>query len=73
MDKTFLLRLIQIVAAVLLIFSILFQGGGAGLSSPFGGGGESFRTRRGVEKILLYATVIVAIIFILTAIVNLLV
>jgi len=73
MNRTLLLHLVQITAAVILILSVLLQGGGAGLSSPFGGGGESFRTRRGVEKILLYATIIAAVIFILAVITNLLV
>ncbi|PIS12500.1 preprotein translocase subunit SecG [candidate division WWE3 bacterium CG09_land_8_20_14_0_10_47_33] len=67
-----LLQILQIVAAVFLIISILLQGGGAGLSSTFGGSGETFRTRRGVEKILFYTTTIIAVIFILTLLVNLL-
>lgn len=73
MGKTTLLHLIQIAAAIILVLSILLQGGGAGLSSPFGGGGESFRTRRGVEKILLYATVMAASVFILAVVTNLLI
>lgn len=73
MNKTTFLHLIQITAAIILVFSILLQGGGAGLSSPFGGGGEAFRTRRGVEKILLYTTIVAASIFILAVVANLLI
>lgn len=66
------LQLLQIVAASILVISILLQGGGTGLSSPFGGGGESFRTRRGVEKILFYITIGAAAIFVFTVIANIL-
>jgi len=67
-----LLQLLQIVAASILVISILLQGGGTGLSSPFGGGGESFRTRRGVEKILFYITIGAAVTLVFTVIANLL-
>ena len=66
------LQIIQIVSAVTLIVSVLLQGGGVGLSSPFGGGGEAFRTRRGVEKLLYYITVAAAVIFVFSVIANLL-
>lgn len=67
-----LIQLLQIAAASIIIISILLQGGGAGLSSPFGGGGESFRTRRGVEKTLFYTTIVATAIFILAVVANLL-
>jgi len=63
---------LQIFLALLLIGFILLQGRGTGLSSAFGGGGETFRTRRGVERIVFYATIIVAILFGLSLIVSLL-
>lgn len=65
------LQLLQITAAVLLIVSVLLQGGGAGLSSPLTGGGESFRTRRGVERILLYLAVFAATLFVGTVVASL--
>lgn len=68
-----ILQLLQIISAALLIVFILLQGGGAGLSSPFGGGGETFRTRRGVEKILLFATILAAAVFVFAAFANLLI
>ena len=67
------LQIVQITTAAILIISVLLQGGGSGLSGAFGGGGEAFRTRRGVEKILVYVTVLTAIIFVLATIVNLLI
>lgn len=51
---------IQIVVAVLLIVAILLQVQGGGLSPVFGGGGEVYRSKRNVEKFLLYGTSVLA-------------
>ena len=58
-----ILNVLQIISAVLLIAVILLQSQGSGLSASFGGAGESFRSRRSLEKFLLYATVILAAVF----------
>lgn len=47
----------QIIISVVLITAILLQSQGSGLGSAWGGGGESYHTKRGVEKILLYVTI----------------
>ncbi len=49
---------IQIVLAVLITGSILLQSQGAGLGSTWGGGGETYHTRRGLEKVLFYFTIV---------------
>lgn len=67
------LLIVQIVLAVLLIISILLQHRGTSLGGAFGGAGEVYRSRRGAEKFLFYATVTLAILFVVMAIVNLLV
>lgn len=66
-----LLTIIQIIISVLLIVSIILQNRGQGLSSGFGGGGESYRSKRGMEKFLLYLTVILVILFTITLIMSL--
>jgi len=58
-------QVIQIITAILLIVVILLQQRGAGLSGIFGGSNDVFRTKRGLEKILFIATIIIAIIFFL--------
>jgi protein translocase SecG subunit len=73
MDKRVFLDILQIAVATVLIISILLQAGGEGFSSPFGQGGESFRTRRGVEKALLYLTLVMGVAFIVITIVGLLI
>lgn len=56
--------IIQIVVAVVLIGVVTLQARGAGLGGMFGGGGTTaFRTRRGVEKRLYQATIVLVIIF----------
>ncbi|MBN2854312.1 preprotein translocase subunit SecG [Patescibacteria group bacterium] len=66
MNFLFLLKLSQVVVAVLLMIAILMQSKGAGLGGTFGGtGGGVYLTKRGLEKKLFTATIILAIIFIL--------
>ena len=60
--KNFLI-IIETAVSVLLIASILLQVKGTGLSSSFGGGGEFYSSRRGVEKIVLYGTVALGVLF----------
>ena len=67
------LLIVQIVLAILLIISILLQHRGTSLGGAFGGGGEVYRSRRGAEKFLFYLTIILAGLFVIMAIVNLLV
>ncbi len=65
--------IIQIVLAIALIAAILFQSQGTGLGSAFGGEGNVFRTKRGVEKSLYYATIVLAVLFLGVALVNVIV
>ena len=70
--QSFLL-VIQIVLSILLIGTILLQATGTGLGSAWGGGGETYRSKRGVERILLYSTIALVVLFLAFAIVNLLI
>lgn len=63
----------QIVTAVLLIVAILFQSRGTGLSSVFGGEGNVYRTKRGFEKGLFIATIVLSILFLGIALANILI
>lgn len=67
------LLILQIILAILLIMSILLQHRGTSLGGAFGGGGEVYRSRRGAEKFLFYLTIVLAGLFVIMAIVNLLV
>lgn len=61
----------QIVLSILLIGMILLQSKGSGLSGVFGGEGNVYRTKRGAERVIFIATIVVAILFFGVALVNL--
>lgn len=65
------ISIIQIVLAILLILVIIIQQKGSGLGSSFGGGDSFYRTKRGAEKLLFYATIVIAIAFILSSLIGL--
>lgn len=54
----------NIIAMVLLIIIITLQNKSSGLGNVFGGGGGVVSTRRGFEKWLFYATIILGILFV---------
>lgn len=69
-SKTLLIS--QIVVCGMLIGAILLQNRAEGLGKMFGGGGEVFRTKRGLEKFLYYLTIflIVVLVFLSLAILK---
>jgi len=52
-----------IIVAILLIISILLQQRGSGLGAAFGGEGNVYMVKRGAEKIIFVASIILAVIF----------
>jgi len=65
-----ILNYIQIVLAILLTVSILLQHRGTSLGGAFGGEGNVYRSRRGAEKFLFSATIVLAVLFVGLAVVN---
>jgi len=65
------LNIVQIIIALLLIVVILLQNRGSGLGSAFGGEGNVYRTKRGMEKKLHLFTIILSILFLGMALVTL--
>ncbi len=63
--------IIQLVSAIILIVLILLQSRGAGLGAAFGGEGNIYRTKRGMEKIIFRATIVFAVVFFVAALLNL--
>ena len=65
-----LLPYIQIILSVLLIISIMLQHSEAGVGATFGGNdnfGAAFHTRRGSEKFLFILSVVLAVLFAVSA------
>ncbi|MBI4426202.1 MAG: preprotein translocase subunit SecG [Candidatus Kerfeldbacteria bacterium] len=66
--------IIQIVLAVILVGAILLQNKSAGLGGIFGGGeGNVYSTRRGAEKVLFIATIVLAVLFFASALASVIV
>lgn len=56
-----------LATSVGLIVAILMQSRGSGLGAAFGGGGDTFHTRRGVEARLYQFTIVLAVVFVVVA------
>jgi protein translocase SecG subunit len=65
-----ILDIALLVLAVAMGTAILVQARGANLGIAFGGDGNVYRTRRGLEKKLHILTVILAVLFFGTALAN---
>jgi preprotein translocase subunit SecG len=63
----------QIGVSVLLIALILLQAKGTGLGRTWGGSGEFYKSKRGMEKVLFSITIILVFIFLATSILSLIV
>jgi len=57
------LDIAQIAVSVLLTAFILLQARGTGLGATFGGEGNVYRTKRGLEKTLFRGTIILSVVF----------
>lgn len=67
-----ILQIVTLGSAVLMIVAILLQQRGASLGAGFGSSGELYTTRRGLDKNLFEASVVLAVIFVLSILVGLL-
>lgn len=66
-----ILTIVQTILAVLLTVVIIMQQRGSEAGIAFGGGGGSFRSKRGLEKFLFYATIVIAVLFAANSILSL--
>lgn len=66
------LQIAMLASAALMVVAILLQQRGATLGAGFGGSSELYTTRRGLDKNLFEATVVLAVVFILSILVSLL-
>jgi len=67
-----ILQIVTVGSAVLLVAAVLLQQRGASLGAGFGGSGELYTTRRGLDKNLFEATIVLAVIFVLSILTSLL-
>lgn len=62
-----IVTVIQVILSVLLIVVIMLQQNSGGLGAAFGGTSSFANTRRGVDLTLYKATIVISILFFLTA------
>lgn len=65
------LQIVTIASAILMVICILLQARGASLGAGFGSSGELFTTRRGIDKSLYEVTIVLAVVFVLSILANL--
>jgi protein translocase SecG subunit len=58
----------QVILSILLVLAILTQNRGTGLSATFGGSGGFYTSKRGAEKFLANATIVLAVLFLANSI-----
>ena len=63
----------QIIISIALIVLIALQQRGAALGAGFGGGGEVYSTKRGAQKKIYYATIILATVFLVLGVLNIII
>ncbi len=69
-----MITIIQSIVAIVLIVLILLQERSSGLSGIFGGeGGGFYQTRRGLERVIFWATIILIILLLAISIYQLVV
>jgi preprotein translocase subunit SecG len=66
------IAIIQIILSIVIITLILLQERSSGMSGLLGGSGEGYyQARRGMEKLIFYSTIVLAVIFVALAIYQL--
>jgi preprotein translocase subunit SecG len=66
------IAIIQIILSIVIIALILLQERSSGMSGLLGGSGEGYyQARRGMEKIIFYSTIVLAVVFVALAVYQL--
>jgi preprotein translocase subunit SecG len=58
-----IITIVQIIIAALLIIAVMLQSRGDTGTAGLAGQGASFRSKKGLEKVLFYATIVLAVLF----------
>lgn len=66
-----LILVLQLAVSIALIILIILQAKGVGLGHAWGGAGEFYKSRRGVEKLIFNVTITLVAAFLITSILSL--
>ena len=67
-----LFNAITIISAIMLMLFVLIQSRGQSLGATFGGDTNYYRSRRGAEAVIFNATIVFAVLFVLSVILSIL-
>jgi protein translocase SecG subunit len=67
-----LFNIITTISGILMVISILIQSRGQSLGATFGGETSFYRSRRGAEAVIFNATIVLAVIFVLSVALSIL-
>ena len=65
-----LITIFQMILSISLVAVVLLQPKGSGLGSAFGGGGQFYSSKRGMERALFTFTLVLVFLFFATSIAN---
>jgi preprotein translocase subunit SecG len=68
-----IINLLQIIVSVLLVIVVVIQNRGTDAGVAFGAGTTSYRSKKGIEKLLFYSTVVLAAVFAALSILSVLI
>ena len=68
-----LFNTITVVSAVLMTLTILIQSRGQSLGASFGGDSNFYRSKRGAEAVIFNATIVLAVMFVLSVVLSILI
>lgn len=68
----FAVQIALIVISALLVASVLLQQRGSGLGGAFGGDSAIYHTKRGSEKVIFIASIVLSVLFLLLGVANIL-
>ncbi len=67
MDYLNLVKIVQLILAIVITILVLIQGKGTGLSSAFSGMTSFYRTKRGVDKVVFATTIIAGVLLVINS------
>ncbi|HSX01755.1 MAG TPA: preprotein translocase subunit SecG [Candidatus Saccharimonadia bacterium] len=67
-----LFNVLTVIFGILMILTVLIQTRGQSLGASFGGDSNFYRSKRGAEAVIFNATIVFAVIFVLSVILSIL-
>ena len=67
-----LFNIISAVSGILLVLAVLIQDRGQSLGASFGGDSSFHRSKRGAELVVFNATIVLAVLFVLSVVLSIL-